>query len=62
MKQLDLVRNTAGGIDLVVERDAGNVVKILTGKPSVSLKFWDELCNLAERALAELEGDIDMPE
>ncbi len=54
MKQLDLVRNTAGGIDLVVEKDAGNLVKILTGKQSVSVEFWNELYDLAERALAEL--------
>jgi len=54
MKQLDLVRNTAGGLDLVVEKDAGNVVRILTGKQPVSVEFWNELCDLAERALAEL--------
>lgn len=63
MTQLKLVRNTAGGLDLVVEKDAGNVVKILTGKQSVSLKFWKELYDLADRAVPELDvPELDVPE
>lgn len=33
------IENSAGGLDLMVERDAGNEVRILTGKLQNSLKF-----------------------
>lgn len=50
--------NMAGGIDLLVERDAGNEVRILTGKPSNSLAFWKHLKELAEVAIFELEDAV----
>lgn len=53
------VINSAGGVDLLVERDAGNTVKILTGKPSHSKKFWKQLSELCEGALDELDGKED---
>jgi hypothetical protein len=57
MKKLELVRNSVGGLDLIVERDAGNPVRILTGKNS--LKFFKELrkfCNTAIDTLNQENG------
>jgi hypothetical protein len=51
--------NPAGGLDLMVERDAGNEVRILTGKKQNSLKFWKELKELCEGAIHELKEDDD---
>ena len=48
--------NTAGGIDLIVERDAGNEILILTGKKSNSLKFWKQLQTLSENNVHRLEN------
>ena len=33
------IENYAGGLDLLVERDSGNEVRILTGKRENSLEF-----------------------
>lgn len=54
MKKLDLIRNQAGGIDLMVEKDADNLIRILTGYPENSVAFFEELIVLADRALVEL--------
>lgn len=55
-KEPQLVRNSAGGIDLLVERDSGNEVLILTGKPECSKEFWEKIQRLAEVALNEMGG------
>ena len=49
------VENSAGGLDLLVERDAGNEVRILTGKGEASLAFWKQLSELCEGAIFALE-------
>jgi hypothetical protein len=49
MKKMELIPNSAGGLDLGVERDAGNPVRILTGKNS--LKFFKELKKLCDEAI-----------
>jgi hypothetical protein len=49
------IENSAGGLDLMVERDAGNEVRILTGKKENSLKFWENLKELCEGAIHELK-------
>lgn len=49
------IENAAGGLDLLVERDAGNEIRILTGKTKNSLKFWEELKDLCEGAIHELK-------
>lgn len=54
MKQMELKKNSAGGIDLIIERDAGNRVRILTGKREYSLKVWRGLHILCEKAIGEL--------
>lgn len=55
-KQPVTIENNAGGIDLMVERDAGNEVRILTGKKENSLQFWQNLKELCEGAIHELKG------
>ena len=53
------IENSAGGLDLLVERDAGNEVRILTGKTKNSLEFWEALKDLCEGAIFELKDRED---
>jgi hypothetical protein len=55
MKELALLVNNSGGYDLTVERDADNVVRILTGKKERSLEFFKQLKELSEVAINDLE-------
>jgi len=55
-KKLELIHNHAGGVDLMVERDAGNLFRILTGKKERSIKFYRDLITVAEEALEEMEA------
>lgn len=55
-KKMYLVDNWAGGVDLMVERDSGNTVSILTGKGDYSLKFWHKLSELCNNAIDALES------
>lgn len=57
MKKPEIIPNSAGGFDLLVERDAGNPVRVLTGKRS--LEFFKELrkvCNTAIDTINENNG------
>lgn len=53
-KEMNLLKNDAGGIDLMIERDSGNLIRILTGKQEYSVKVWRRLRSLCDRALLEL--------
>jgi hypothetical protein len=55
MKKVSLVQNSAGGVDLMTERDAGNAIRILTGKPEYSRAFWKKIQMASKDALAILE-------
>jgi len=57
-KRPTTIVNAAGGIDLLVERDAGNEVRILTGKIENSLLFWEQLSELCEGAIHSLKDDL----
>ncbi len=59
MKEMYLEPNPANGIDLMVERDAGNLVRILTGKPEYSQMFWNRLRDQCDAALDMLELEIE---
>jgi hypothetical protein len=52
MKQPRAVKNTASGYDLVVEKDAGNPVRIKTGNKSV--RFWEGMRDLSVSVLRSL--------
>ncbi len=54
-KQATTVENQDGGLDLLVEKDAGNEIRILTGDTKNSLKFWQHLSELCEGAIHELK-------
>ena len=56
MKKVTLIGNAAGGVDFVVDRDAGNPVRILTGKPERSKSFWTLLSKKCDDALEELDN------
>jgi hypothetical protein len=60
MKKPEITPNSAGGFDLLVERDAGNPVRVLTGKRS--LEFFKELkkvCNIAIEKLSDSPDSIN---
>ena len=57
-KKMYLVRNQAQGIDLVIERDSGNEVRVLMGKPENALKCWSRLRSLCDGALLSLGDDL----
>ena len=54
-KKIELIPNGThpGGFDLIVERDAGNSVRILTGNQS--LKFFKDLKKVCDEAIEEIE-------
>ena len=54
-KGIELVKNGAGGVDLMVERDKGNLFRVLTGSPKHSKRFWKDLAFVCKRALLEFE-------
>jgi hypothetical protein len=49
MKKPEITPNSAGGFDLLVERDAGNPVRVLTGKRS--LEFFKDLKKVCDEAI-----------
>ena len=49
------VANLDNGYDLVVERDSGNEVRILTGREDHSKKFWEQLRDLTNNVLEQME-------
>lgn len=55
-KVMTLSDNAAGGIDLLIERDSGNLVRILNGNKKHSLAVWTVLATLANLAISELEA------
>jgi|9_EtaG_2_1085328.scaffolds.fasta_scaffold19710_5 hypothetical protein len=55
MKPVESKPNSAGGIDLLTERDAGNPVLILTGNPERSLQFWEDLFREAQNNIHRLK-------
>ena len=59
MKKLNLIKNFAKGMDLELEKDTGNPILILTGKPSLSRKFYKQLQKTCEIALIALKGVKD---
>ncbi|MDP2692711.1 MAG: hypothetical protein Q8O88_03685 [bacterium] len=58
-KKLKIIENLAGGIDLLTEKDSGNDVLILTGKPSVSRDYWLRMKRMCDAALIIIEGKKD---
>ena len=56
-KEPTLIANSSGGLDLLVERDAGNEIRVLTGKRELSRKFWKNLHRLSHEALRQLESE-----
>jgi len=57
-KKMELMVNRAMGVDLLVERDAGNMVRILTGNASRSLQFWEDMRKLCDEAVDIIETEM----
>lgn len=55
MKEIKIIDNGVKGIDLIVEKDAGNPVRILTGSYEYSKEFWEQLQEICDIVLTELE-------
>ncbi|HEV3223913.1 MAG TPA: hypothetical protein VGZ90_13585 [Puia sp.] len=60
-KKVEAIRNSANGIDLVTERDAGNEIRILTGNPKNSLAYWRRLRQLCDSVINEFEERKNHP-
>ena len=58
-KNIQVVRNGAGGVDLITERDAGNKIRILTGNAERSYEFWNAMLMKCNEALREIEAEIE---
>lgn len=54
-KKATTVENQQGGLDLLVEKDAGNEIRISTGDKEKSLEFWQHMKELCEGAIFELK-------
>jgi hypothetical protein len=52
-KKINLIDNHSHGIDIIVDRDEGNPVRILTGNHSI--EFWKKITKFSEQALKELK-------
>lgn len=50
--------NPANGYDLVVEKDKGNTIFVLTGREDLSKEFWENLRDLATNVLEEMEFEV----
>jgi hypothetical protein len=57
-KSMRLLKNKANGVDIIIERDADNSVRILTGKPDYSIQVWKRLRQLCDDAIIDLEIEI----
>lgn len=60
MKLIETVFNNSGGVDLITERDSGNIVRILTGKLEYSLDFWERLLELANDTVLRLQYEKEL--
>jgi hypothetical protein len=58
-KKIEIKEGNGRGLNLLVERDAGNEVLILTGSKGHSLEFWRSLRDICDAAVAELEYRIE---
>jgi len=56
-KEITIIRNAVGGIDLLTEKDAGNEVLIVTGAREHSQEFWATMARMARQALYEMHKD-----
>ena len=54
----ELKKNSAGGYNLLTERDAGNPVCILTCKPEHSVLFWERMLEISVEALEDLKSKM----
>lgn len=57
MTEMKLINNQAGGIDLIIERDAGNPFQVLTGRKENSLQTWKKLRTLCDDAIHQLVNE-----
>ena len=53
-KKIHAVTNTAGGVDLLIERDAGNFVRINMGNKRNALVSWRKLHTIVAKAIEKL--------
>lgn len=55
-KKIQAIKKSNGGYDLLIERDAGNEILILTGNEHHSRIFWERLLDTCEEVLADLNS------
>jgi len=58
-KEIKAVKTNLSGYDLMIERDAGNLIRVLTGPEKLSRETWSRLLNLCERVLYEFDNETN---
>ncbi len=53
-KLIETLWNDVGGVDMAIEKDSGNIVRILTGKKEASLETWTRLRGIADEVVGML--------
>jgi len=53
-KNMELISNQAAGLDLIIDKDAGNPIRILTGKHSIEV--FEQLRDICDEAINELQA------
>lgn len=61
-KQPYAIHNFSNGYDLMVERDSGNEIRILTGKETRSREFWEDLKELATNVIEQMDNKVAQAE
>ena len=57
MKVIEIKKNHAGGVDLLIGNNDHDIKYICTGKAEYSEEFWIDLINEARNALDILKGE-----
>ena len=55
LKTVYSLRNDVGGVDLITEKDSGNLVRVLTGNKKRSLEYWQRLEIVCQDAIATIQ-------
>jgi len=56
-KEIKAVKTHLNGYDLMIERDAGNLIRVITGPEKLSRETWSRLANLCEQVLYEFDNE-----
>lgn len=61
-KKIEAIENISHGYDLMIEKDTGNLFRVLTGSPKRSLETWKRLKQCCENTISTLEESMPQEE